>query len=91
MLNSIDNDGVMNGYDVELATRVRGCTSLPLTALGGAGSLSDIHKLIERFELIGAAAGSLFVYKGVYRAVLITYPTRAEKDQLISSTKQALP
>jgi imidazole glycerol-phosphate synthase subunit HisF len=91
VLNSIDNDGVMKGYDVELATQVRAYTSLPLTVLGGAGSLSDIRKLIERFELIGAAAGSLFVFKGVYRAVLITYPTRAEKDKLIGSTQQPLP
>ena len=91
VLNSIDNDGVMEGYDIDLATQVRSCTSLPLTVLGGAGSLSDIRQLIDRFELIGAAAGSLFVFKGVYRAVLINYPTRAEKDKLIGASKQTLP
>src|SRR5437763_2231218 len=88
VLNSIDNDGVMEGYDLDLARQVRACTSLPLTVLGGAGTLADIRKVIEEFGLIGAAAGSLFVFKGVYRAVLINYPARAEKDKLIRSTKR---
>jgi cyclase len=88
VLNSIDNDGVMEGYDLELARRVRDCMSLPLTVLGGAGSLGDIRRLIEEFGLIGAAAGSLFVFKGVYRAVLINYPTRAEKDKLVAGNRQ---
>jgi cyclase len=88
VLNSIDNDGVMKGYDLALAAHVRGCIRLPLTVMGGAGSLDDIRRLIERFGLIGAAAGSLFVFKGVYRAVLINYPTRTDKDRLISPTRQ---
>jgi cyclase len=82
IVNSIDNDGVMKGYDLELMSAVRDAVSVPLTALGGAGSLADIRKLIEKFHIIGAAAGSLFVFKGVYRAVLINYPNRAEKDAL---------
>ena len=82
VVNSIDNDGVMKGYDLELFEKVRAAVSVPLTALGGAGSLDDIRKLVERFGIVGAAAGSLFVFKGVYRAVLINYPGRAEKDAL---------
>jgi cyclase len=54
-----------------------------LTVLGGAGSLGDIQGLIEKFGIIGAAAGSLFVFKGKYRAVLINYPSRSDKDALI--------
>jgi cyclase len=54
-----------------------------MTALGGAGSLGNIGELIRRHGIIGAAAGSLFVFKGVYRAVLINYPKPAEKDLLI--------
>ena len=50
--------------------------------VGGAGTLSDIGKLFKEFGLIGACAGSLFVFKGVYRAVLINYPDVAEKEQL---------
>lgn len=83
VLNSIDCDGEMKGYDLELVTRIRESTSLPLTVLGGAGSLNDIENLIRTFGIIGAAAGSLFVFKGVYRAVLINYPNREEKDSLL--------
>lgn len=82
VVNSIDRDGIMKGYDLDLAKSVREATTLPLTILGGAGSLDDIRKLIDTFGIIGAAAGSLFVFKGVYRAVLISYPSRAEKDEL---------
>ena len=52
---------------------------IPITFLGGAGSLNDMEKLIEKFGIVGAAAGSLFVFKGKYRAVLINYPTLIEK------------
>jgi cyclase len=82
VVNSIDRDGVMKGYDLDLVTKVREAVRLPLTILGGAGSLKDVGDLIHRFGLIGAAAGSLFVFKGVYKAVLITYPSRADKDAL---------
>src|SRR6266516_928921 len=77
IVNSIDNDGQMKGYDLALARVVRESVRLPLTVLGGAGSLADIAKLIETCGVVGAAAGSLFVFKGVYRAVLINYPGRA--------------
>lgn len=83
VINSIDNDGQMKGYDLELATRVKDVTQVPVTFLGGAGSLQDIGTLIDRCGTIGVAAGSLFVFKGVYRAVLINYPKPAEKDDLI--------
>ncbi|MCC6545050.1 MAG: imidazole glycerol phosphate synthase subunit HisF [Nitrospirae bacterium] len=82
VVNSIDRDGEMKGYDLDLLARVREAISLPLTALGGAGSMDDIRGLIEKFGIIGAAAGSLFVFKGKYRAVLINYPSRVEKGAL---------
>jgi len=82
VINSIDNDGRMEGYDLNLVNQIRDSISIPLTVLGGAGSLHDIGHLINRFGVIGAAAGSLFVFKGVYKAVLINYPNRAEKDAL---------
>jgi cyclase len=84
VLNSIDLDGQMKGYDIELVRRVRDGVTRPLTILGGAGTLADLGALIREFGIIGAAAGSLFVFKGIYRAVLINYPTRAEKDQLVA-------
>jgi cyclase len=82
VLNSVDRDGEMKGYDIELIDKVREAIKLPLTVLGGAGSLEDIRSLIARYGVIGAAAGSLFVFKGKYRAVLINYPSREEKNQL---------
>lgn len=84
VLNSIDNDGRMNGYDLKMVEPLRDALKIPLTVLGGAGSLKDIRDLIQKFGVIGAAAGSLFVFKGVYRAVLINYPTTAERDQMIN-------
>jgi cyclase len=79
VINSIDQDGTMKGYDIELISLVREMTNVPITALGGAESLSDLKRLIQKFKIIGAAAGSLFVFKGKYRAVLINYPNRVEK------------
>lgn len=80
VLNSVDNDGKMKGYDFDLIDAVRNLISTPLTVLGGAGSLEDIRSLVNRYGIVGAAAGSLFVFKGRYRAVLINYPSREEKD-----------
>jgi cyclase len=80
VLNSVDRDGAMNGYDFDLIDAVRNVTSIPLTALGGAGSLDDVRSLISRYGIIGASAGSIFVFKGKFRAVLISYPTRKEID-----------
>jgi cyclase len=85
VVNSIDNDGQMKGYDLTLARSVREATRLPMTVLGGAGSLADIGELISTCGVVGAAAGSLFVFKGVYKAVLINYPNRTQKDDLIRS------
>jgi cyclase len=83
VINSIDNDGVMKGYDLELLEKVRQAVGVPMTAMGGAGSLNDIAQLIAKFGIVGAAAGSLFVFKGVFRAVLINYPNPTEKDALV--------
>jgi len=83
VVNSIDNDGLMSGYDLALARKVREATRLPMSFLGGAGSLADIGKLIAECGVVGAAAGSLFVFKGAYRAVLISYPAQAQKEDLV--------
>jgi len=91
VINSIDRDGMMEGYDMELVRRIRAATTLPITVLGGAGSLEHAADLIQTFGIIGAAAGSLFVFKGRHRAVLINYPTRVEKDALIARTLRGLP
>jgi cyclase len=84
VINSIDNDGIMKGYDVPLISMLREWTNFPITALGGAGSSNDLKELIKKFKIIGASAGSLFVFKGKYKAVLINYPNREEKLRLFN-------
>lgn len=83
VINSIDRDGEMKGYDLKLIESARKETTLPLTAIGGAGKIEDIGELINKFGIIGAAAGSLFVYKGKLKAVLINYPNFSDKENLI--------
>lgn len=83
VLNSIDHDGEMKGYDFHLIEMLRPLIHVPLTVLGGAGSLDDVGQLIKKYGIIGASAGSLFVFKGKYRAVLISYPNEDEKNTLI--------
>lgn len=73
VVNSVDRDGEMGGYDLDLAAKVRAATEGPLTVLGGAGSADHMQQLIDRVGVVGAAAGSLFVFKGTYKAVLISY------------------
>lgn len=78
LLNSIDRDGTMGGYDVELIHKVADAVPVPLVACGGAGSLSHFHDAIHKGGASAVAAGSFFVFKGKHRAVLITYPSQKE-------------
>jgi imidazole glycerol-phosphate synthase subunit HisF len=73
VIQSIDRDGQLTGYNLALAKDIRSRVSIPLTFLGGAGSTSHIQSLIDEIGVTGAAAGSLFVFQGTYRAVLISY------------------
>ena len=83
VINSIDRDGMMKGYDLALVDKMRKCVNVPITVLGGAGSLQDIGDIIKIHGTIGVAAGSLFVFKGPYKAVLINYPNKEIKEHLI--------
>jgi imidazole glycerol phosphate synthase subunit HisF len=82
VVNSIDRDGKMDGYDMALIDLVREATEVPITVLGGAGSFEDIKSVISKYKVIGVSAGSLFVFKGKYKAVLISYPNKEEKKEL---------
>lgn len=84
LVNSIDRDGLMNGYDIKLAELVSSNLSLPCTFLGGASSFEDLMHLFKKCGTVGAAAGSLFVYKGPYKAVLISYPSKNMKDKIFA-------
>lgn len=80
VFNSIDRDGLMQGYDLDFALSARKALNIPITFMGGAGSLGDLSQLFAKVGIVGAAAGSLFVFKGQYRAVLINYPLGEQKE-----------
>ncbi|MGD8218474.1 AglZ/HisF2 family acetamidino modification protein [Pseudomonas thivervalensis] len=89
VLNSIENDGKMKGYDIELAIKLREAVRIPITILGGGGSLEDMRSVVAACGVVGVAAGSFFVFKGGYRAVLISYPSAQQKDDIIYSALRA--
>ena len=77
-LNSIDRDGMMDGYDTDLIRQVADAVSIPVTACGGAGGIGDLKKALEEGHAHAAAGGSMFVYYGRLKAVLITAPSEQE-------------
>lgn len=83
VVNFIDRDGCMEGYDVDTIGRLKKILTIPLTVLGGASSLQDMGDVISTCGLVGCAAGSLFVFKGTYKAVLINYPNYSDKEKYI--------
>ena len=84
-VNSIDRDGMMSGYDVEILQQISEIVTIPVIACGGAGALGDISDLIRGTKVSAAAAGSLFVYQGGLRGILINYPPRAELDRILEA------
>ena len=83
-LQNVDLDGSMKGFDEDLIEKVLQNINIPLTILGGAGSLTDLKSLIAKFKVLGVAAGSIFVFKGKHRAVLVNYPDHEQKRQLLN-------
>lgn len=78
MLNSIDNDGMMSGYDIELLESVSSAVSIPVIACGGAGKIEHFREAINKGKVSAVSAGSFFIYQGVRKAVLISYPSQEE-------------
>ena len=83
-LNSIDRDGTQSGYDLALVRSVATAVSVPVIACGGAGSLAHFGEAVAEGHASAVSAGSMFVFHGKHRAVLISYPTRAELDAALS-------
>lgn len=84
LLNSIDCDGMMQGYDIELVRRVADAVKVPVVACGGAGNLAHVAEVIQQGHASAAAAGSMFVFQGPLRGVLISYPSQKELKEYIS-------
>ena len=78
IINSIDRDGMMDGYDIELVRSVVDAVKVPVVAIGGAGGIDDLKKVIHDGHAHAAAGGSMFVYYGKLKAVLITAPSEEE-------------
>jgi imidazole glycerol-phosphate synthase subunit HisF len=82
IINSIDLDGMMTGYDIELIKSIADIVSVPVVACGGAGNLEHIRRAYSEGNAHALAAGSMFVFHGPRRAVLINYPSKSELKQL---------
>jgi cyclase len=87
LVTSINRDGTMTGYDIDLIHQVSSAVPIPVVACGGAGSYSDIAQVIRDGGAAAAAAGSMFVFQGRRRAVLITYPSFQVRSQLFSGNE----
>jgi len=84
IINSIDLDGVMTGYNIELIKSIADIVSIPVVACGGAGNLEHLKKAYFEGNAHALAVGSMFVYHGPRRAVLINYPSKSELKQLFN-------
>lgn len=78
LINSIDRDGMMQGYDISLVKAVSEAVKIPVIACGGAGNINDLKQVLQEGHADAAAGGSMFVYYGKLKAVLITAPSERE-------------
>ena len=78
IIQSIDRDGTMSGYDLSLINEISKAVKIPVIALGGAGNIDDLRKGYQIGNANGLAAGSMFVYMGPHKGVLINYPERSQ-------------
>jgi cyclase len=78
LINSIDRDGTMTGFDHALVQSVAGAVDIPVIACGGARGLGDLVEVVLKTDAAAVAAGSMFVYYGRHRAVLINPPSQEE-------------
>lgn len=78
IVNAVDRDGTQSGYDLKLIREVSSAVSVPVVACGGASGIDDFVAAVHEGGASAVAAGSLFVFVGPHRAVLINYPARAD-------------
>ncbi len=82
MINSVDCDGMMTGYDLQLAEKISKELTIPIIFCGGCKDLTDVKNLLTKTETSAAAAGSFFVFKGPHKGVLISYPSPEEIESI---------
>ena len=84
LLNNVNADGLQNGYDLKLVGTIANAVDIPVIACGGAGKIDDFVAAI-RHGASAVAAGSMFVFQGKHRAVLISYPSYFELEEALGS------
>jgi cyclase len=84
IIQSIDRDGTMTGYDIPLLIKISQAVTIPVVALGGAGKLEDMKEVYSKSYVSALAAGSMFIYHGSRNAVLINYPTSIQIKDLFT-------
>jgi cyclase len=77
IINNIDRDGIMKGYDIELIKAISNMVNIPVVALGGGGNI-DHFRDVFTLNGVSAAAGSYFIFHGTRNAVLVNYPDKEE-------------
>ena len=82
VINTVHRDGTMQGHDSNLLSLIFDEVDIPITILGGISSLEEIKHIVSQYQHIGIGVGSLFVYKGKYKAVLINYPSVEKKFEI---------
>lgn len=88
LVNNVDLDGTMQGYDFELIKKITTSVNIPVVACGGCGSIQDIDKVVNDAKAQAAAAGSFFVFHGKHNAVLITYPDYSSLEKIFDSKNE---
>jgi cyclase len=87
-VQSVDRDGTMEGYDLDLVRTVADAVDIPVIACGGAAGLADVARAVRDGRASAVAAGSMFVFHGRHRAVLITYPTYEVRRELFTGSER---
>lgn len=85
IVQSIDKDGTMEGYDIDLIRKISEAVSIPVVALGGAGNLYHLKQAYKEAYATGLAAGSLFIYHGPRKGILVSYPDREQLKTIIEN------
>jgi len=82
IIQSIERDGMMSGYDIDLIKSISKEVSIPIVALGGAGNIEHMRQAFKEAFAYGLAAGSMFVYHGARKGILINYPDKKELKKI---------
>ena len=85
ILSSVKEDGSMNGYDLDILNNCLKYIKVPSILIGGCSGYDDIKKLFSIYKSVAAGGSSIFVYKGKLKAVLISYPSEEERNEIVNN------